>query len=63
MAGAVYKYGPDRVVSLAAAPASAGNPLEVTPDLPVQRISALTYIGNHQFLASFDDQVVILTLN
>lgn len=60
--GEVYKYGPDRVVAKVVGLPGAGNATAITPDLPVKRITALAYIGNHQFLASFDDQVVMLTL-
>jgi sugar lactone lactonase YvrE len=62
LGGEVYKYSPARGVTKAVGRTGAANPVETTPDLPVTNISALTYIGNHQFLASFDDQVVMLTL-
>jgi hypothetical protein len=61
-AGAVYKYGADRVVTEVLAPSYIGARAEITPDVPVMRISALTYIGDHRFLASFDDQAVVVTL-
>jgi hypothetical protein len=60
--GAVYKYGTDHVVTEVVAPTTRGAAVEITPDVPVARISALTYIGTHKFVASFDDQVVVLTL-
>jgi streptogramin lyase len=62
LGGEVYKYGQSRVVTKAVGRTGAANAMEITPDLPVTNISALTYIGKHQFLASFDDQVVMLTL-
>jgi sugar lactone lactonase YvrE len=60
--GAVYKLGSDRVVTQVLAPTNRSAALEITPDVPVVRVSALTYIGNHMFLASFDDQVAVVTL-
>ncbi|MGZ5202126.1 MAG: hypothetical protein ACXWC4_20395 [Telluria sp.] len=60
--GAVYKVGTDHVVTEVVAPTNSGAAVEITPDVPVARVSALTYIGNHKFVASFDDQVVVLTL-
>jgi hypothetical protein len=60
--GAVYKFGADRVVTEVLAPSFIGAGAEITPDVPVMRISALTYIGAHRFLASFDDQAVVVTL-
>jgi sugar lactone lactonase YvrE len=62
LGGEVYKYSQARGVTKAVGRTGAANAIEITPDLPVTNISALTYIGNHQFLASFDDQVVMLTL-
>jgi sugar lactone lactonase YvrE len=62
LGGEVYKYNQARGVTKAVGRTGAANALDITPDLPVTNISALTYIGNHQFLASFDDQVVVLTL-
>lgn len=61
--GAVYKYGADRTVSQVLAPTNVGAAENITPDIAVARVSALTYIGNHRFVASFDSQVVVLTLN
>jgi hypothetical protein len=60
--GAVYKYGADRVVTQVLAPTIAGAAVDITPDMAVAKVSALTYIGNHKFVASFDDQVVVVTL-
>jgi hypothetical protein len=60
--GAVYRYGADRVVSEVLAPTIAGAAVEITPDVAVARVSALTYIGEHRFVASFDDRVVVVTL-
>jgi hypothetical protein len=60
--GAVYKYGADRVVTQVLAPTIAGATVDITPDMAVAKVSALTYIGNHKFVASFDDQVVVVTL-
>jgi hypothetical protein len=60
--GAVYKLGTDRVVTEVLAPTNASAAMEITPDVAVIRVSALTYIGNHKFVASFDDQVAVLTL-
>lgn len=67
--GEVYKYGPDRVVTKVVGLTAAGNPAGITPDLPVvggltgiTGITGLTYLGSHRFLASFNDQVVMLTL-
>jgi hypothetical protein len=62
LGGEVYKYSQAHVVTKAVGRTGAANAIDITPDLPVTNISALTYIGNHQFLASFDDQVVMLTL-
>jgi hypothetical protein len=60
--GAAYKFGADRVVTEVLAPTIASAAVEITPDVPVVRVSSLTYIGNHKFVASFDDQVVVVTL-
>lgn len=60
--GAVFKYGADRTVTKVLAPTISGAPVPITPDVPVARVSALTYIGNHRFVASFDEQVVVVTL-
>ncbi|GAB3430909.1 hypothetical protein NX773_12350 [Massilia solisilvae] len=60
---AIFKYGADKVLKKVLGPAVPGNPIEITTDLPFQSISALAYIGNRKFLASFDSQVVIVTLN
>jgi hypothetical protein len=62
----IYKYGADRVVTKVVGLTAFGNPLEITPDQPavagVMGITGLTYVGNHRFLVSFNDQVVLLTL-
>jgi sugar lactone lactonase YvrE len=60
--GAVYKYGADRVVTQVLAPTDRSAAVDITPDVPVIRVSSLTYIGNRKFLASFDDQVAVVTL-
>jgi sugar lactone lactonase YvrE len=60
--GAVYKYGTDRVVTQVLAPTNRSAAVDITPDVPVIRVSSLTYIGNRKFLASFDDQVALVTL-
>lgn len=62
LGGEVYRYGPDKSVAKAVGRSDTGNPVGITPDLPVAQIAALTYVGNHRFLASFDNQVVVLTL-
>jgi sugar lactone lactonase YvrE len=60
--GTVYKYGADRTLTRVLAATAAGNAAAITPDLPLQYVEALTSIGNGRFLASFDGQVVVLTL-
>ncbi|GAB3471402.1 hypothetical protein GCM10027321_43230 [Massilia terrae] len=60
--GAVFKYGADHAVTKVLAPTISGAPIPITPDVAVARVSALTYIGNHKFVASFDQQVVVVTL-
>jgi hypothetical protein len=60
--GAVYKYGADRTVTQVLAPTNLGAAVDITPNMAVARVSALTYIGSHKFVASFDDQVVVVTL-
>jgi hypothetical protein len=62
VSGAVYKYGADRTVTQVLAPTHLGAAVDITPDMAVARVSALTYIGSHKFVASFDDQVVVVTL-
>lgn len=63
LGNSIFKYGADKVVKKVLGPTVPGNPVAITTDLPFQSISALAYIGNHKFLASFDGQVVIVTLN
>lgn len=64
--GDVYKVRPDgefgKVVNKSVVTGTIVPDPLLTPDLPVEYISAVTYIGGGRFLASFDHAVVILTL-
>ena len=60
--GAIYKYAADRSVTQVLAPTNSGAAADITPNLALARVSALKYLGSHRFLASFDNQVVVLSL-
>lgn len=57
----VVKVAPDgtRTVVLSG---SSNGPAETTPDLNYDRITALTYIGKHEFLVALNNRVVRITL-
>jgi NHL repeat len=57
----VTKLGTDGV-KLEVVASRADAPVDVTPDMSLEAMSNLTYVGNHEFLISVNNQVVKLTL-